>query len=393
MTKYDYIIAGGGLSGLSLAYYLNHSTLRNKSVLIIDQDNKTKNDRTWSFWEKGEQNAFESVVHRKWKQVYFYGNGAAKLLHLSPYFYKWMRGIDFYNFVKADLATNPHITFRQERIERITDTPDGGFVTTEKGQYLAQYVFDSVYALKLNESQNHNMLQHFKGWEISTPKPVFDTQTPIMMDYRVPQRGLGVYFCYVLPESPTRAMVEHTVFSDALWPQEQYDAELTTYLKDVLKISEFKVEQVEYGVIPMTDEPAPTHVSKHIMRIGTAGGFVKASSGYAFQRTQRFTQQIVENLVTVGNPHLPKKTTFKHFKGLLDSTLLNVLLQSRYSGEAVFASLYLKNPTPRLFAFLDEDTSLWQDLQTMATVPLWPFTKGMLAAVRKRIAPASPPSL
>ena len=58
MTKYDYIIAGGGLSGLSLAYYLNHSTLRNKSVLIIDQDDKTKDDRTWSFWEKGEQNAF-----------------------------------------------------------------------------------------------------------------------------------------------------------------------------------------------------------------------------------------------------------------------------------------------------------------------------------------------
>lgn len=52
MQKYDYIIAGGGLAGLSLAYYMNQTVLREKSILIIDQDTKTKNDRTWCFWEK-----------------------------------------------------------------------------------------------------------------------------------------------------------------------------------------------------------------------------------------------------------------------------------------------------------------------------------------------------
>jgi lycopene beta-cyclase len=52
MQKYDFIIAGGGLAGLSLAYYMNQTVLREKSILIIDQDTKTKNDRTWCFWEK-----------------------------------------------------------------------------------------------------------------------------------------------------------------------------------------------------------------------------------------------------------------------------------------------------------------------------------------------------
>ncbi len=47
----DYIIAGGGMAGLSLAYYLNESrSLRDKKVLIIDRDAKTANDHTWCFW-------------------------------------------------------------------------------------------------------------------------------------------------------------------------------------------------------------------------------------------------------------------------------------------------------------------------------------------------------
>ena len=385
MQRFDYIMAGGGLSGLSLAYYMNQTILREKSILILDQDSKTKNDRTWSFWEKGEENAFESVVYRKWKQVYFYGTDFAEKLQLAPYFYKWMRGIDFYTFVKAELAKNPNITFRQEKVARIKDTPDGGFVITDQNQYLGQYVFDSIYALKLNLPQQHNMLQHFKGWEITTPTPAFDVNCPIMMDYRVPQRGLGVRFSYVLPASSTRAMVEYTVFSDALLQQSEYDTELTKYINETLQIPEFSIDQIEFGIIPMTDEPTPERDGKHVVRIGTAGGYVKASSGYAFQRTQRFTQQIVKNLLTVGTPFLPKKSAMKKFKALLDSTLLNVLLKNRHSGKDVFTALYAKNPTPRLFAFLDEDTSLWQDLQTMSTVPIWAFTKGMFDSIKRQI--------
>jgi glycine/D-amino acid oxidase-like deaminating enzyme len=57
--SFDYIIAGGGLAGLSLAFYLNESEhLRGKKVLIIDRDAKRRNDRTWCFWER-EPGAFE----------------------------------------------------------------------------------------------------------------------------------------------------------------------------------------------------------------------------------------------------------------------------------------------------------------------------------------------
>ena len=384
MTKYDYIIAGGGLSGLSLAYYLNQTKLRDKTILILDQDSKTTNDHNWCFWEKGETNAFEGIMLRKWQQVYFHGTNFSKVLDLGNYQYKWLRSIDFYNFVKADLATNPNVEFRQEKVERIKDTPDGGFVITEKNQYLGQYVFDSIYALKLNLPRQHNMLQHFKGWEISVSNPTFDVTCPTMMDYRVPQSGVGVRFMYVLPESPTRAMIEFTVFSDALLSPAEYETELRNYLKDFWGVTDFKIEAEEFGVIPMSDEPTPDRDGKHVVRIGTAGGYVKASTGYAFQRTQRLTQQVAQNLVLNGTPFLPKRTLIKHFKGLLDSTLLNVLLKNRHSGKDVFTALYQKNSTPLLFAFLDEDTSLREDLQIMSTVPIGAFVAGMFDALKKR---------
>lgn len=384
MQKYDFIIAGGGLAGLSLAYYMNQTILREKSILIIDQDTKTKNDRTWCFWEKDGANPFDSIVHRQWKNVFFHGTNYSDKLDLGPYTYKWLKGVDFYNFVKTNLLTNSNIVFVQERIERLIDTPAGGFIITPDNQYLGEYVFDSIKPLKLDLADCHNLLQHFKGWEIVTDKPVFDIHCPTMMDYRVAQKGVGVRFMYILPESPTRAMVEYTVFSDKLLSPTEYDVELHQYIKDFLKIENFTIEHEEFGVIPMTDEPTPQHPGEHIVRIGTAGGYVKASTGYAFQRTQRFTQELVRNLVTVGKPLHTPPTLRTRFKSLMDSTLLNVLLYNRAPGKDVFTALYKKNPTPLLFSFLDEDTSFAEDFRIMRTVPLGAFIIGMLDAIRKR---------
>lgn len=58
---FDFIIAGGGMAGLSLAFYLNQSTLRDKKILLIDREIKNQNDHTWCFWEK-EKNPFEEII-------------------------------------------------------------------------------------------------------------------------------------------------------------------------------------------------------------------------------------------------------------------------------------------------------------------------------------------
>jgi len=385
LKRYDYIIAGGGLAGLSLAFYMNQSVLRNKQILIIDKDRKDKNDHTWCFWETDRENPFDPIIFRRWSEVGFYGSGGfEKKLDLGDYNYKWIRGIDFYDFVKTDLATNANITFLHTSIERMTSTADGGFVITEAGQFIADYVFDSVTPLRIDNPKRQNMLQHFKGWEITTPQAAFDPEVPIMMDYRVEQIGLGVRFSYVLPIDKKRAFIEYTVFSDALLTQADYDRELHTYIRDILGIEEFEIHHEEFGVIPMTDELPETPRDSRVIKIGTSGGYVKASSGYAFKRTQWLTQELVSQLLTLEKPSPPKSTLRSWFKHLLDSTLLNVLLNERASGKVIFTQLYQKNPTPKLLAFLDGKSALPDDLRIMSTVPLWAFIKGMIDTLIKR---------
>jgi lycopene beta-cyclase len=379
MKRFDYIIAGGGLSGLSLAFYLNRSVLKNKSVLIIDREQKNQNDRTWSFWEKRGEGNFDNIAHKIWDSVWFHGTNYSAQLNMGEYQYKWLRGIDFYAFVLTQLQQNPCIKFLQSNIKNIEDTPNGGVVVTDTESYVADYVFDSTFALNLGDSKNQNLLQHFKGWIIETKQPTFDDSCATMMDYRVQQRGLGVRFMYVLPESPTKAMIEFTAFSEKLLPDAEYDSELDKYIRELWKINDFEIVHSEFGIIPMSDVPAPMKVGAHVFRIGTSGGFVKPSSGYAFKRTQVFTQQIVENLIENKSPEIP----VSFFKKLLDSTLLNVLLRNEYSGKDIFTDLYKNNSTPLLFKFLDEQTSFVEDVRVMNSVPIWPFLKSFLYVMRK----------
>ena len=50
--KFDYIICGGGATGLLLSHSLiSDNFFNNKSVLIIEKEPKIENDKTFSFWD------------------------------------------------------------------------------------------------------------------------------------------------------------------------------------------------------------------------------------------------------------------------------------------------------------------------------------------------------
>jgi lycopene beta-cyclase len=51
MKEFDYIILGGGLSGLSLAYHMNKlGCLQNKTLCILEKRKKYARDKNWSYW-------------------------------------------------------------------------------------------------------------------------------------------------------------------------------------------------------------------------------------------------------------------------------------------------------------------------------------------------------
>lgn len=383
MKKYDFIIAGGGMAGLSLAYYLTQSPLRDRSVLIIDKEIKNQNDRTWCFWERGN-GPFEDILFRTWDTVDFFGTTLSGPLDIGDYQYKMLRGIDFYQHVQARLAQFPNIERRQGTINRLKDTPDGGFLIVDDEPVMAKYVFDSTYLMNLNQPERHNLLQHFKGWVITTEKPCFDVNRPRMMDFRVAQEG-DCRFLYVLPFDEKTAMVEYTIFNDHLLDMPAYEASLRAYIDQYLDTGAYQISETEFGVIPMSDEPTPENPAEHIVRIGTSGGYTKPSTGYTFQRTQRYLRELVNLLAATGKPERRKSWFTKPFKGLLDSILLNVLQNNRHPADDIFTRLYERNPPANILRFLDEDTSLWEDLRIMSTVPLGAFTVGAFDVIRKKM--------
>ena len=103
VKKYDFILVGGGVAGLTLAYQLVNSPLADRSILIIDRDAKTKNDRTLSFWAE-EPTLFDDIVYHAWNQITFASDETAKEFNLGDYSYKTIRGIDLYRFVHEKLA-------------------------------------------------------------------------------------------------------------------------------------------------------------------------------------------------------------------------------------------------------------------------------------------------
>lgn len=394
--KCDILFAGAGLSGLSLAVELAaNPAFAEQKIVLIDRDTKTQNDRTWCFWANAEQQAtLPPVVHHRWDNIQFYSPSHSKLLQTNGYQYLMIRGIDFYTWAKKELQKNPNVTFVQAAIEGMDSQQ--GIVQTATDTYEATWILNSAltpfqmmpalekdhFATPFSSLQRPPvkgfiyLLQHFKGWIIRTPKPCFDPNTATFMDFRVPQEK-DTRFVYVLPFSETEALVEFTVFSPELLADEAYIAALKQYIEVFLKIEDYEIVQEEFGVIPMSDFPFSPGPYGREIRIGTAGGFVKPSSGYAFKRTQRRIKAFAEDWANTGHPNPRLLRSGKKFR-IYDSVFLRALDDGLIPAHQIFGDFFKNLEGSAVFRFLDEDSSFLEDIRAMNAMPTLPFARAAL---------------
>ena len=92
--------------------------------------------------------------------------------------------------------------------------------------------------------------------------------------------------------------------------------------------------------------------SKHILNIGTAGGWTKASTGYTFKNTSKKTKKLATFLKQETDlSKFHKKSKFWFY----DLIFLDVLANHNNEGEALFSSMFRKgnvcllytSPSPR----------------------------------------------
>lgn len=377
MEKYDIIIAGGGAAGLGLAYQMINSPLKDQRILVIDKDSKKQNDRTWCFWADGPS-IYDAILSHSWGQIAFWSQDFERIIPLQPYQYKMIRGIDFYFYTRQELASRPNVTLYQGAVDSIEDGTDGAIVRLDGVSYQGKWVFDSIMRagdLQLDPSRFHYLKQHFLGWEIETAADTFDPTTATLFDFRTPQQN-EMRFFYILPYSPRKALVEYTLFSANLLAMEEYENALRGYLKNILHIGDYRIEAVENAFIPMTDQPFPRRIGKHIMAIGTKGGRVKSSTGYAFARIQEDAANIIRSLLASDTPFLIQDSPARY--RFYDRIMLQLMYRRGKDMQWIFTELFKKNSIREIFRFLDEKQSLPGNIRLMASLPTLPFLSALL---------------
>jgi lycopene beta-cyclase len=379
VLHYDYIIVGAGAAGLMLADAMVKDTFfKDKSILILDKDTKTTNDRTWCFWEKGE-GEFDSIVDKTWNHVYFAGKKFAKRFNINPYTYKMIRGIDFYNSVLDRIKEHPGIVFKQAEVTDLLDNGTLVSVKTTEENYTGQNVFNSLFSYDMTRHQTTYpvLQQHFIGWFVKTSKPIFDADQATYMDFSIPQKG-NTRFMYVLPTSENEALIEYTLFSEHLLPKAEYETAIKDYLANDLDCPDYAITDTEMGSIPMTAYDFQEHHSKNMRYIGTAGGWAKPSTGYTFRSTAKKIPKLVAHIKS-GKPldTLSYKTKFWFY----DLLFLDVLYKDNAKGYNVFETLFKNRKPQQVFKFLDEDTNFAEDIGNMMGSPIIPFIKALFRRI------------
>jgi len=371
-AHFDYIIIGNGLAGLQLALRMEEDNFfSDKKIALIDPSKKNSNDKTWSFWET-EPSRWNSLVYKSWEETSIITSKEYIPFNLYPYSYKTIRSIDFYTEAKNRLKNSNNFQFIKQSVLSIDQT-NTLLVKTENNSYSASHVFDSRIPSDFSKnSKNHiSLIQHFKGWMIKTEKETFNDSQFTMMDYRLKDSNQCT-FMYVLPFSKNEALIEFTYFTEHVVQEKTYNEFIETYIKDYLKIDNYSIIETEMGQIPMTTFPFHKFNTNKITKIGTAGGWVKGSTGYSFKNTEKKTVKIIENLK---DNQLPSKGLYTKRFRFYDKVFLKVLKDENHKGEWIFSQFYKKNNPVTIFRFLDEESTFIEELKVMNSLFSWSFIK------------------
>lgn len=373
-NHYDYIIAGAGAAGLSLLWHILNSSLKEKEILVVDKSLSPANDKTWCFWDL-ENFPFTDIIHYSWDTLKVISpDGENMVESLEAYKYHSMRSNQLNQHVVNHAKKFKNIDFREARISSVTISGSRPVLKTEDKEYSAEYIFQSVFKPADYESAtvDISLKQHFKGWEIETEKIIFDPCLATLMDFDVDQKN-GFSFFYQLPVSESRCLFEYTLFTEHLLDEESYDSAIKKYLSDKFDLnpSDYKILRSEFGVIPMEDRRYSSWYNEKTLNIGTAGGWTKPSTGYTLSRIQNRCQKIVKSLEAGKSPKFRNSSSYR-FR-VYDMMILYLIKTYPVKSVLIFATLFKTSGMDRILRFLDEKTSIMEEILIFSKLPYRPF--------------------
>lgn len=395
----DLVLAGSGGAGLAVLHALAHRDLRvglprPVSVVVVDpvpDSDAAARHRTWCFWEDGEVGV-APAVHATWRHLRVQDTSRDLVLDLDPFRYHMVRSQDLSELVSVMLARAPRL--RVERVVAaagtVTSSADHALVDVPGNDVIrARLVLDSRPA-RPDQPGSVWWWQHFRGWTLpagSLPGEGGRAQVASLMDFRTAQPAAGLSFGYVLPLPDGRVLAEYTEFSPARLDDAGYDSALRGYLGLLGVAGDVLPEHVETGAIPMTDGVFTRHAGPRVVRIGTAGGATRGSTGYTFAAMLRDGEAVADlvadgALERPGEVRLPEPYPSRH--RWMDAVMLQALDAGRLDGPSFFTGLFQRCPAERVLRFLDGRTTPREDLGIISGSPTWPMARTAAGGVLRR---------
>ena len=373
MKRFDYIICGGGASGLLLSNaLLSEKHFNDKKILIIEKESKTDNDKTFGFWNDKES-VLDNIVFKEWEYAEFRDSNSHNSFLLSPYKYKMIKSNEFYLSIGDKISKASNFTYLNSTVNEIDQVNNK--VKTNDGEFSSSIIFSSIYN-EVSFKKYPLLKQHFIGWTIEIKNESFDDNKITFMDFSVDQKD-EIRFMYILPFSKNKALVEYTLFSSDIISDDEYEKEIKAYLKK-RNILNYSIVEKEKGMIPMTCYPFFENNTDTYFQIGTAGGWSKPSTGYTIKNSIEKIDIIINSLKQ--NKPL-SKIRFKNRFWYYDLLFLDVLIASKGKGSQVFSDLFKNNDPIKIFKFLDEKTSVMEELSIFLSVDIKTFVKSLIKRI------------
>ena len=387
----DLAILGAGCAGLSLAARLasGDGDLR---VVLIDPRTEFADDRSWSFWQHDHHPLRDIVAHEWSGWTYSDLDGRSATHRVPGMSYQYIRGVDFYRWALAEIADDERIELRlgvaAHDLEAVT-LPDGSAgvrIATDQGALLARRAVDTrprrTAAL---------LYQCFSGVEVEHggALPMEPDAVGLMTRMRSGAEGLG--FVYVLPLSPTRALVEWTRFSPVPLAKSVVVAERDVELA-ALGLAGATVVRKEGGILPMGRAdagrlPVADTAIPGVVLAGNAGGALRDASGYAFQRIQQWARTCAGALARGEDPAPHPAEPW--VRRQMDRIFLQAVRAHPERTADYFMAMARGVAPRRLLRFLTDRATAGDLASIIASLPLLPFLAQLPDRRARLVAAAS----
>ncbi len=272
----------------------------------------------------------------------------------------------------VELQLGTHVGAEPER------RGDRWVVNTSRGTVSGRQIIDTRPATAPREG-DATLWQSFLGHEVVCDGDPFDDGVATLMDFAECMDD-GVLFHYVLPFARNRALIETTVFGPRPLSASSLASHQSAAVDKFCGGVPRSVVRTEHGTLPMGLKALAQSPGEGYVRAGVMNGGARPSTGYAFQRIQRWAHDAASVLLD-GGP-VAGHTPDPMLRRRMDALFLRVVRNHPDRAAGLFLNIFGMNDPMRAIRFLSDTGSLTDCAAVIAALPTGQFLREIWSGMR-----------